>query len=89
MTQPAFVELDVEKLTRDQLVLMGMKMALDEWVDELAAQAEMQGPNIMAARVLSDLAKKVGQRRDTLAVVLTRDAVRHRTGRLENLKAEV
>lgn len=81
-----FVELDNEKLSRDQLVLLGMKMAMDESVHECRAKAA--GLNPTAQLVMNMWADQMAQRRDNLSVVLTRSALSTKTGRFTSLKGE-
>ena len=86
----AFVELDQRKLSRDQLVLLGMKEAHDKWVQELLDQAGMVGPGLApVSTILRDVAMRMAGYRDQLAVVLTKAAVKSGSGTLHNIKAEV
>lgn len=86
----AFVELEQHKLTRDQLVLLGMKEAHDKWIQELEDQAGMVGPHVApVSMILRDVAQKMAGYRDHLAVVLTKAAVKSGSGTLHNIKAEV
>jgi hypothetical protein len=86
----AFVELDQTKLTRDQLVLLGMKEAHDKWIEELISQAGMVGPGLApVSMVLREIAGRMTDYRDHLAVVLTKVAVKSGSGTLHNIKAEI
>lgn len=81
-----FVELDNEKLSRDELVLLGMKMAMDDCVTECQSQAA--GLNPAASLVLNAWADRMAKRRDDLAVILTRSAIQSKTGRFTALKGD-
>ena len=81
----AFVELDQHKLTRDQLVLLGMKTAMDMWVEELRSHAVTTEVPV-AKQVLNDVANRMATHRDELAVVLTRSAVASGSGVLNTIK---
>lgn len=84
----AFVELDQHKLSRDELVLLGMKDAHDKWIDELRSQAAvMEHPG--ARSLLNEIADRMAAVRDNIAVVLTKAAIKSKSGVLHNLKAEV
>lgn len=86
----AFVELDQTKLTRDQLVLLGMKEAMDMWIAKLGEQADMVGPDSApVSLILADIADRMAGYRDHLAVILTKAAVKSGSGSLHNIKAEV
>lgn len=87
MTNPAFVEIDVEKLSRDELVMLGMKECMDAWLAEY--QAVRAGAPAMAQGFLDTIIERMAKRRDGVAVALTRSVVRHGSGRLNNIKAEV
>lgn len=84
----AFVELDQHKLTRDQLVLLGMKEAHDMWIDTLSSQVEMAADPILRAAVV-EIKTRMTDIRDKLAVVLTKAAVKSGSGSLHNIKAEI
>lgn len=88
MAQPAFVELDVHKLSRDELVMLGMKEAMDRWCHELSEQAGMSDHPIVR-QVVGDIQARMANVRDDITVALTRSAVRHKAGSLNNIKAEV
>lgn len=82
-----FVELDNEKLTRDELVLLGMKMAMDDCITECTSQASgMQNP--VAKSVMRAWSDRMAKRRDDLAVILTRSALQSKTGRFTALKGD-
>lgn len=86
----AFVELDQTKLTRDELVLLGMKEAMDMWISKLGEQADMVGPGAApVSLILADIAGRMAGYRDHLAVILTKAAVKSGSGALHNIKAEV
>lgn len=86
----AFVELDQHKLSRDQLVLLGMKEAHDKWVQELLDQAAMVGPGLApVSSILRDVAERMAGYRDHLAVILTKAAIKSGSGSLHNIKAEI
>lgn len=80
-----FVELDTHKLDRDELVMLGMKEALDHWVNELNAQA-MMAEHDGIRHVLATVTERMGSARDDIAVHLTKSAFRHKTGRFNELK---
>lgn len=82
-----FVELDNERLNRDELVLLGMKMAMDECVTECQSQAAGMG-NPVASSILNAWADRMAERRDNLAVILTRSALRTKNGRFTALKGD-
>lgn len=84
----AFVELDQNKLTRDQLVLLGMKEAHDMWINRLGEQIAMLEPGL-ATSLYEDLQRRMANYRDHLAVVLTKAAIKSGSGTLHNIKAEV
>lgn len=85
MTNGAFVELEQHKLTRDQLVLLGMKEAHDKWVDELRSQA-VTSPYADVKAILGEVADRMAAYRDHLAVILTKAAVKSGSGALHNMK---
>lgn len=84
----AFVEIDQHKMTRDQLVLLGMKEAHDKWIEKLDEQITMLGPGLASA-LYRDLQQRMAEYRDTLAVVLTKAAVKSGSGEVHNIKAEI
>lgn len=84
----AFVELDQHKLSRDELVLLGMKEAHDKWVNLLQEQIDM-ADNPIVASVLSEVQRRMASYCDTLAVILTKAAIKSGSGSLHNMKAEV
>lgn len=80
-----FVELDTHKLDRDELVMLGMKEAMDKWVQELSFQAmATEHPGVRA--VLSEVVNRMASARDDISVHLTKSAFRHKTGRFNELK---
>lgn len=87
MTQNAgaFVELDNHKLTRDELVLLGMKEAHDKWITELRGQASRGDLPEYIKSVLHEVADRMAMSRDDLAVILTKAAMRSGSGKIEKL----
>ncbi|MGD9724508.1 MAG: hypothetical protein AB7U76_24985 [Pirellulales bacterium] len=83
MTNGAWVEIDQAKMTRDQLVLMGMKEFADKWIETLNDQIEGQ-TSFFAAEILRGVVAKVTEHRDTIAVVLTEAAVKSGSARIHN-----
>ena len=80
-----FVELDTHKLDRDELVMLGMKEAMDHWCGELCAQAMMtEHPGVR--HVISTIVDKMASARDDISVHLTKSAFRHKTGRFNELE---
>jgi len=82
-TNGAWVEIDQAKMTRDQLVLMGMKEFADKWIEVLREQADGQ-TSFFAAQILRDVVAKVTEHRDSIAVVLTEAAVKSGSARIHN-----
>ena len=80
-----FVELDQHKLSRDQLVMLGMREALEKWINELMAQAAMtEHPGIQ--HVLRTVSDKMTADRDAISVSLTRSAFMNKAGTFTSLK---
>lgn len=85
-TVGAFVELDNHRLTRDELVLLGMKEHADTWIAELRGQASRSDLPFHTAAVLIEVADRMAKSRDDLAVILTKASLRSGSGRIERIK---
>ena len=78
-------EIDVNRLSRDGLVLMGMREALAKWVGELRFQAgAATHPGV--ARVCGEIADKLAADMDRVAVELTKRAILDKAGSMTELR---
>lgn len=84
-TFSAFVEIDNHRMTRDELVLLGMKQAHEQWIAELRGQASRHDIPFGVARVLYEVADRMAQVRDNMAVTLTKAAIRSGSGKIEKI----
>lgn len=83
----AFVEMDVTRLDREGLVLLGMKEGLDRWIDKLRHLSGSQHhPGV--AQVMQEVANGMAEDRDGIAVALTKRAVTHKAAEIINLRRE-
>lgn len=75
----AFVELDINRLDKDELIMLGMKTALEKFVGGFRAQADElvhQG----TANVLREVADIMNSDLEKITVELTKSALRHKSG---------
>jgi hypothetical protein len=85
--QGAFAEIDDSKLSRDGLVLRGMKMALDNIAQDLAVGAQSQ-TNPLIAQALMTVAQVYAQRADSVSVALVKSATRNGAGALQTFRKD-
>jgi hypothetical protein len=85
--QGAFAEIDDSKLSRDGLVLRGMKMALDEIAHDLWTGARQQ-TNPLIGQALMTVAQKYAERADSVSVALVKSATRNGAGHLQTFRKD-
>lgn len=83
----AFIEIDQHKMTRDQLVILGMREELNMWIDILKGQADAQ-ENFGPRMLLLEVARHMTDRRDDVTAILTKNAVKTGSAKLHNIKVE-
>ena len=83
----AFVDIDQTKLSRDGLVLLGMKMALDGCVQDLHQGSHAQTNEVMAQAFMAVTAKWA-ERRDSVAVALTKSASKSGAGVINSIRRD-
>lgn len=80
----AFVEIDEAKLGREGLFLLGAREAIDRWITKFRVMSSMQQhPGV--GQVLADVAEKMAEDRDEIAVALTKTAIKERAGVIHDL----
>lgn len=88
MTEPAadgaFVEIDRNKMSRDQVYMLGAKETLEWWIEELQTKARENAPNIGVASVLMEVAARMKISHDACAVDLTRSCVKSGSATMHN-----
>lgn len=85
--QGAFVEIENEKLSRDGLVLLGMKEFGDKWVNQLMGLAGQQKhPGV--AKVMVEIAEEMSRERDEIAVALTKSALNNKAGKIHSIRKD-
>lgn len=80
----AFVELDINKLNKDELIMLGMKQALEKFVGGFRAQAVSlvhQG----TAHVLREVADIMEVDLQQITVALTKSALRHKSATMQEI----
>lgn len=77
-------EIDIPKLSREGLVLMGMREALAKWVEELRWQAG-NVPHAGARNVVLEIADKLAEDMDRVAVELTKEAIKCKAGSMTEI----
>lgn len=86
--KPAFggiTEIDVDRLAREGLVLLGMREMLAKWVGELSFQAGVvEHPGVK--RVLGEIVEKLAEDLDRVGVELTKQAIKDKAGTMTELK---
>lgn len=83
----AFVEIDNSKLSRDGLVLLGMKEFGDKWVNQLMMLAGRQSHQGVA-KVMVEIAEEMARERDEIAVALTKSALKNKSGVLHSIRKD-
>ena len=83
----AFVEMDVNKLSREGLVLMGMREALDKWIHTLRDKADDQ-PHPGVKQVMLEISDFMALDRDGIAVELARQAISDKAGTLNDIRKD-
>ncbi len=82
----AFVEIDNNKLTRAELVMLGMKEGLDHFIAEFSYQADAQKTERpWVTHVLRECIGRMEAERDKIAVQLTKSAMAHKAASLNSL----
>lgn len=81
--QGAFVEIDDKKLSRDGLVLLGMKMALEAAKDDVVSGA-MQQTNKVIGQALMQVADRFNDRLNLVHVQLTKSALASKAGKVHS-----
>lgn len=78
-------EIDVDRLSREGLVLMGMREALAKWVGELRFQAAA-ATHSGVAQVCREIADRLAEDMDRVAVDLTKRAILDKAGSMTELR---
>jgi putative heme iron utilization protein len=81
----AFVEIDDAKADRDTLHLLGMREALDRWISKLDHLSSQQS-NAIVGRVMREVSDNMRVDRDGVSVLLTKSALKDKSGRLEHIR---
>lgn len=85
----AFVEIDEHKLDKGQMFLYGAKQTLDALCVEMDGMANLAAtdatcPSPFVAQTLRQVVERLRERRDNLAVELTRSAIKSGAGKMHN-----
>lgn len=83
----AFVEIDHVKADRDTLHFLGMREALDRWISKLDHLASQQS-NLIVGRVMREVSDNMKVDRDGISVMLTKAALKDKSGRLEHIRKD-
>lgn len=86
-TQGGFVEIDLRKLDREELVLYGSKIALDMLLTEFMGKANDMG-NKAVAGVIAGCAEIIRQRCDAVTMQLSASVIRTKSGSLHELRGD-
>lgn len=80
----AFVELDINRLDKDELIMLGMKQALEKYIYGFRAQAsELQHEG--TASVMREMCDIMEVDLQQITVELTRSALRHKSGTMQEV----
>lgn len=83
----AFVDIDIPKLDREGMALLGMREALDRWIDKLMHLSTSQThPGV--AQVMVEIADEMKRDRDGVAVALTKNAMKTKAGQVHELRKD-
>jgi ribosomal protein L28 len=91
MTDPkskiaGMVEIDINALDKDELIMLGMKIALREFVDRFRAHAaDVQHKGV--AQVMRECANWMEYDEDKIKVELSARAIRRKAGTLQEIRA--
>lgn len=83
----AAVVIDHTKADRDTLHALGMREALERWVDKLRWLSARQS-NPIVSRVMAEIADNMAVDRDGIAVILTKAALKDKSGTMETFRKE-
>jgi len=86
----AFVTLDIAKLDKDELIMLGMREALDKYRRILMRRCDRWDPTKPAQRVvvtqaLQPLIQMMGEELDNVTLDLSQRAMRRRAGSLQEI----
>lgn len=83
----AFVDIDIPKLDREGMALLGMREALDRWIDKLMQLSTSQShPGV--AQVMVEIAAEMTKDRDGIAVALTKNSLKTKAGQVHTLRKD-
>lgn len=89
----AFVTLDINRLDKDELIMLGMREALDKYLQVLARRVDGWDPSKPAQKIVIEQAlfpvvRMMREELDGVTLLLSKSALQHRTATLQEIPKE-